>query len=108
MWEPIYAAEARMESLARRYPEATSELAEILKQAARELLLLQSSDWPFLVTTGQAGQYAIQRFHSHVERFKQLADLAESERLAEGVALAREFEELDKVFPTIDYHWFGG
>lgn len=108
MWEPIYAAEGRMAALCQRYPAASGELEEILKQAARELLLLESSDWPFLVTTGQAGQYAIQRFHSHVERFNQLAGLAEAGQLAEGQSLAVELYEQDKVFPTIDYRWFGG
>lgn len=108
MWEPIYAAEARMESLCKRYPEASGALEETLNQTARELLLLQSSDWPFLVTTGQAGQYAIQRFQSHVTRFDQLAGLAESGQSTEGQAVARELYEQDKVFPTIDYRWFAG
>ena len=42
----------------------------MLNQAARELLLVQSSDWPFLVTTGQAKDYAVKRFNEHVERFE--------------------------------------
>ncbi|RMG76835.1 MAG: DUF1957 domain-containing protein, partial [Chloroflexi bacterium] len=72
--------------------------------AARELLLLQSSDWPFLVTTGQAREYAIQRFSQHLERFNKLMESIE--RHQPDVNLANEFYELDKVFPDIDYRWF--
>jgi 1,4-alpha-glucan branching enzyme len=75
-----------------------------LNQAARELLLLQASDWPFLVTTGQAHDYAVQRFLLHVERFRELAGLLRS-----GLGSrdrAAELFELDKVFPDIDYRDF--
>ena len=36
----------------------------ILKQMARELLLMQGSDWPFLLYTEQAREYANKRFHT--------------------------------------------
>ncbi len=45
-------------------------------QAARELLLAEASDWPFLVTTGQAPDYAIERFQTHALRFRRSRDLA--------------------------------
>lgn len=106
MWEPIHAAEKRMEEAVERHPRAREKRAYVLNQAARELLLLQASDWPFLVTTGQAGQYAIQRFRSHLERFDRLLDLVEADNLAEGVRLAKELRELDNVFTDIDYRWF--
>ena len=78
----------------------------VLNQAARELLLLQSSDWPFLVTTGQAREYASGRFQSHLERFERLAGTLETGDLATGAVLADEFFKLDNVFPDIDYRWF--
>lgn len=43
---------------------------EVLNQAARELLLAQSSDWPFLLSTGQAISYAERRVTSHLIRAK--------------------------------------
>ena len=106
MWEPIHAAEKRMEGIVSRYPEAQGDTADVLNQAARELLLLQASDWPFLVTTGQAGQYARQRFTSHEERFNRLLDLLEADDLVEGSRLAKELGEMDNLFPDIDYRWF--
>lgn len=106
MWEPIHEAEARMEQIVAAHPAATGPTAQALQQMARELLLLESSDWPFLVTTGQAGQYAIQRFRGHLDRFSQLADLIEAQAYDRAAALAEELWEIDKVFPTIDYRWF--
>jgi 1,4-alpha-glucan branching enzyme len=104
MWGEIHEAERRMEGLAARYEEADQGAHKVLNQAARELLLLQSSDWPFLVTTGQAREYAVHRFQSHLERFSRLADSLEMGHPDQG--LAEEYWEQDKVFPHIDYHWF--
>ena len=76
----------------------------MLSQAARELLLLQSSDWPFLITTGQAAEYATQRFREHVERFDRLATHRRARHARRGGRrLAGEFWERDKLFPDVDY-----
>jgi 1,4-alpha-glucan branching enzyme len=104
MWAPIHEAEARMESLANKYTDPSADEKAVLDQAAREALLLESSDWPFLVTTGQAREYAIQRFSQHLERFNKLASSLEMNK--PDVAFAEEMWELDKVFPDIDYRDF--
>jgi 1,4-alpha-glucan branching enzyme len=93
------------------YPDAQGDLAAVPNQAVRELLLMQSSDWPFLVTTGQAREYAIVCFNDHLERynrlerFNRLADMAEAGQAAP--ALVAELYERDKLFSNIDYRWFG-
>lgn len=106
MWPLIHEAERRMEGLVERYPQAEGDALIALNQAARELLLLESSDWPFLVTTGQAKQYATERFRNHLARFQQLADLLEAGTTAEARGRAEELYELDKLFPDVDYRWF--
>jgi 1,4-alpha-glucan branching enzyme len=107
MWPIIHAAELRMEELVAQHPNASGNLAEILNQAARELLLLESSDWPFLITTGQAREYASNRFQEHVSRFERLADIASSGKVDEAARnLCQEFWELDNLFPDIDYRVF--
>lgn len=107
MWPIIHAAELRMEKLVARHPEAQGVMKEVLNQAARELLLLESSDWSFLITTGQARYYAENRFLEHVNRFQQLADIAESGRAGKAaLALVGQLWELDKIFPDIDYRCF--
>lgn len=104
MWAPIHEAEARMEALVAANPDPDDVTLGVLEQAARELLLLESSDWPFLVTTGQAREYAIQRFSQHTERFNQLAESVERGHPDSG--LATRYWELDRVFPEIDYRWW--
>jgi 1,4-alpha-glucan branching enzyme len=107
MWPPIHAAERRMEDLVVRFPNAEGERRAVLDQAARELLLLESSDWPFLVTTGQAKAYASERFSEHVARFNQLADVAERDAITdEDRAYLETVAERDNPFAAIDYRDF--
>jgi 1,4-alpha-glucan branching enzyme len=101
MWQPIHEAEARMQALADKYTDPSADERKVLNQIAREAVLLQSSDWPFLVTTGQAREYAIQRFSQHLERFNKLASNLESGLT--DTQLADELYEIDKIFPDIDY-----
>jgi 1,4-alpha-glucan branching enzyme len=107
MWGPIHEAERRMEELVSSHPSAQGVIACVLNQAARELMLLEASDWPFLVTSGQAREYATRRFNEHLERFSRLADMAEEGRTDEEArAFAFELYEKDKLFPNVDYRWF--
>jgi 1,4-alpha-glucan branching enzyme len=50
----------------------------LYKQMARELLLLQSSDWQFLISTWSARDYAELRFSDHLDRFKRLYEISEN------------------------------
>ena len=104
IWPLIHAAERRMEDLATRFLDSEGTRREVLNQAARELLLLQSSDWPFLVTTQQAKKYAVERFQEHLERFDQLVSLAQSGAYsAADESYLAELRERDNPFLTIDY-----
>lgn len=107
MWPVIHRAERRMESLVSQYPSADDDMTRVLSQATRELLLLQSSDWPFLVSTGQAREYAIKRFREHVERFDELADMADAGTPgADGRERLDALERQDNPFAGIEYHDF--
>ncbi len=107
IWPQIHAAERRIEELVARYPDATGDIRDVLNQAARELLLLESSDWPFLVTTGQAKEYASRRFSEHLQRFETLAEIAErGELTAEERTMLEELKEADNPFSHIDYRVF--
>ncbi len=108
MWPVIHKAERQMEELVAAYPNAAGIQRDVLNQAARELLLLESSDWPFLVTTGQAKEYAIERFNEHVSRFEALAEFAAAgENLTdEQRAHLAELHEADNPFAAIDYREF--
>jgi 1,4-alpha-glucan branching enzyme len=107
MWEKIYEAEQQMSELVRRCG-AVPAAARALKQAARELLLLESSDWPFVTSTGGAPDYAEARVKVHHVNFVEIAKIA---RRAAGdgepfddspLRTLAEVETRDNPFPDID------
>jgi 1,4-alpha-glucan branching enzyme len=111
MWKMIHTAERRMEGLVARHPAATGDLHAVLAQAGRELLLVQSSDWEFLQTTGQASSYVEERFTDHLARFQDLALAAERAATGDGldpaaVARAASYADRDNLFPDLDYRVF--
>ena len=103
MWPIIHSCEKRIIEIADRYEEKPEDklLLRALSQLARENLLLQSSDWPFLITTWQAKDYATDRFREHVARFETIADMIDSGNIDEDKL--REIEEIDNCFADIDY-----
>jgi 1,4-alpha-glucan branching enzyme len=98
----VHAIAERMTELARKHAGASDRLTiRALNQAARELMLAQSSDWTFIMSTGTTVPYATRRFEEHVTRFNQLyADLSAG-------ALDEPYLELleahDNIFPDVDY-----
>ena len=76
-WEAAYRAEDRFLGLLwdcdQQPPGPKGERAwALLHKAARELLLLQASDWQFVIHTGGAVDYGFRRLAGHLERFDQL------------------------------------
>ena len=107
MWALIHHAERKMERLVERFTRGGNGMRALLNQIGRELLLMQSSDWPFLITTGQATGYATNRFQEHVARFNHLTMLAESQKEGGDLpSFLREMFELDDIFPHLDYRLF--
>lgn len=101
MWPIINQSEVIMEKLAADNGGKTSDIMQrALQQASRELFLLESSDWPFLISTGQAKDYAIERFNSHHERFKMIANMIQNNNIDN--AKLRELEDLDNPFAASD------
>jgi 1,4-alpha-glucan branching enzyme len=106
-----HAAEARMTELADRFaPLAAGDSPDgeltvrALKQAARELLLAQSSDWAFQIYQGTTAGYAASRFNAHIERFDRLAGAVG--RGAVERDFLEEAEGRDNLFPEIDFRVF--
>lgn len=71
----------------------------VLRQALREAMLAQSSDWTFLMSTGTATDYATRRFIEHVQRFNRLAHMVESGD--HDMEFVRLCEERDGLFPDL-------
>ncbi len=88
-WEKLYPIERKMRQMSREY--ATGPARPIVVQAGRELVLAESSDWQFLISTMSARDYSEIRFQDHVARFTRLAAMAE--RVHNGGVLTPEEEE---------------
>jgi 1,4-alpha-glucan branching enzyme len=92
----------RMVELAHRFPEARGLRQRALDQAAREVMLAQSSDWAFIMKTGTTVPYATKRTNDHVKRFTRIYDTLVSGREIDARWLG-EVEGRDNLFPEIDY-----
>ncbi|MDZ7860440.1 MAG: 1,4-alpha-glucan branching protein domain-containing protein [Candidatus Krumholzibacteriota bacterium] len=97
----LHIMEDRMVELAGRFPSASGLPERALNQAARELLLAQSSDWAFIMKTGTMVEYAHSRTKSHISRFDRLYHSILSSRINES--WLKEIERRDNIFPNIDY-----
>jgi 1,4-alpha-glucan branching enzyme len=104
-WDKLYDCERKMRKMSRDW--ATGPAQEIIRQAGRELLLAEASDWQFLISTFAARDYAEIRFDDHVERFLRLHEFAErvhngGELTAEEQAFFEECQEKDAPFADLD------
>jgi 1,4-alpha-glucan branching enzyme len=95
-------AAERMVSLARRFETPSFLERRALDQAARELLLAQSSDWAFIMKTGTTVEYAKKRTRDHIARFTYLYRALVGETMLEE-PIVRDFEWRDNIFPEMDY-----
>jgi 1,4-alpha-glucan branching enzyme len=101
IYRHLHAAEERMLECVRKFPAATGDLERALKQMARELLLAQSSDWAFIMTTGTTVPYAHRRIKDHINRFTCLYEQVLGNCLNLGTL--RDIESCDTIFQEIDY-----
>jgi 1,4-alpha-glucan branching enzyme len=101
IYRHLHIAGDRMCRLATRFPGSTGLLRRALNQAARELLLAQSSDWAFIMSRGTVVDYAVRRTKDHLARFGRLYEEVLADRVDPAGLV--ELESRDNVFPAIDY-----
>jgi 1,4-alpha-glucan branching enzyme len=101
---PLHDAGRRMAGIAGRLGSgAGAGLRRLASQAARELLLAQASDWPFILKNRTTPEYARQRVHEHLDRFDRLARLFASNAGPEEAGdVLVAIESRDNLFPEID------
>jgi 1,4-alpha-glucan branching enzyme len=97
----LHKAADRMIELARSFHDASGVQRRALNQAARELLLAQSSDWAFIIKTGTMVDYAVRRTREHLLRFTRLYDQIKGDQVDER--WLGQVEGRDNLFPEIDY-----
>ncbi len=100
----LQVAQERMTKLAKKFPKATGLKKRALQQAARELLLAQASDWPFILRAGTSPDYARRRVKDHLLRFIALHDQLTATSVDEKWLL--EAESRDNLFPDVDWNYW--
>lgn len=96
----LRAVQTRMTELTNRFSQPDELHARALRQAAREVMLAQASDWPFILHTGTTPEYAERRVRDHLLRFLTLYDQITSGTL--DPAWLAEVEARDNLFPQIE------
>src|SRR5262245_17398202 len=104
MYRQLHQAADRLTELPARFPQASHLQRHALNQAARELLLAQSSDWAFLMQQKTAQHYAAQRTTQHLQRFTRLYETLCANQLNEH--WLGEIERRDNIFPQLDYRLY--
>ena len=102
-WERLWGLEERFWEAA---PGALSRpgARPVLAQAARELLLAQSSDWQFIISTGAAADYAERRFREHCEGLESLVaglEIPGDAGLESAQRRAEELQARDGLFAEV-------
>ncbi len=91
-----------MEDLANRHYHETDHLRiRLLNQLARELLLAQSSDWAFLMTTKTAAEYSAKRTKEHIHNFNSLLEGLLNDRI--DTRLLEWLEYKNSIFDDLDF-----
>ena len=106
IYRHILVAQNRMVELAEKFSDriklkSTKGLQKrALNQAARELLLVESSDWPFIMKTGTMVPYANKRINLHIGRFSRIYEDLLNDNIDE--VWLKEIEYRDNIFSDID------
>jgi 1,4-alpha-glucan branching enzyme len=104
IYRHLHKAGQRMIDMANRYPGAHEIRRRSLNQAARELLLAQSSDWAFIMKSGTMVDYAVRRTKEHINNFTRLYYAVEEDRYDQN--WLETLEKHNNIFPDLDYHTY--
>ncbi|HWQ74957.1 MAG TPA: glycoside hydrolase family 57 protein [Syntrophomonas sp.] len=102
MWEILNKASREFEELDKERP-ASAVKSRSLAQAMRELILIESSDWMFMVTNNLTRDYAIKRFFEHYAKFLRLVNAVRDDNYSDDfVAWLKQIEAEDDFLSFID------
>lgn len=104
IYRHLHACQEAMSAASRRHAGASGETRRGMNQAFRELLLAQSSDWPFIIASGTVPRYAEKRFRTHIGRFRKIISQVDSGDI--DPVFLNEIEARDNIFPELDFASF--
>lgn len=79
LWRHVHHAERRVRDAVERRRHAGGLAGRALDQSIRELMLLEASDWAFMMRRGEMTPYAEARVRAHAHRAGRLAEIALAE-----------------------------
>jgi 1,4-alpha-glucan branching enzyme len=94
----------RMTELAERFPDDTGLKERALNQAAREILLAQSSDWPTLLHRQESKEYAHKKAENALRNFTTIYEALGSNYIS--TEWLTTLERKHNIFPNINYRVF--
>ncbi len=101
-WKRIWALEEAYWAVAAKALGGGPKPRAVLAQATRSMLLAQASDWQFIISTGEAADYANQRFDEHCGQAEDLVRVLASGKIDD--ATMQRVEALgaqDNIFPNV-------
>jgi 1,4-alpha-glucan branching enzyme len=94
----------RMTELAERFPDDTGLKERALNQAAREIILAQSSDWPAHLYRQDSTEYARNQAENALRNFTTIYEALGSNYIS--TEWLTTLERRHNIFPNINYRVF--
>jgi 1,4-alpha-glucan branching enzyme len=104
MYRHMVQALDRMTELAERFPDDTGLKERALNQAARELLLVQASDWPKLLYKQEYPEFARAQIEDSLRNFTTIYETLGSNYIS--TEWLTKLEKRHNIFPAINYRVF--
>lgn len=101
IYKDLHRREKMMIDIAKKYKKPGRLKKEALNQLARELVLAESSDWPFIIKNNTTVDYAVRRIKSHIGRFDKLYDEIINNNIDRK--FLEDIRSMDNIFKHMDY-----
>ncbi len=101
LYKHLHWSADKMVEIARMGDWGNAVKGRALRQAARELLLAQASDWAFIMKTATAVAYAVRRTREHIANFIRLYEDIVHDSI--DIEWLSRLESKDNIFPELNY-----
>ena len=101
IYKKVLEASKKMIRVANQNKKRSDLEVRALNQAARELMLAQSSDWQFIITTETTVEYATRRVKEHLDNFNNLIKDLENKTIK--LNCLKDLEKENSIFANLDY-----
>jgi len=101
-WKRLWALEDAYWAVAPKALAGGPKPRAVLAQATRSMLLAQGSDWQFIISTGEAADYANQRFDEHAGQAEDLVRALATGKVDDAtMSRVEALGAQDSIFPDV-------